>query len=65
MSINDVSNARCYCTFVSLVPPRSPKLGPRYLRIEVHRVVLYLVTRSHVRVQERSRGFGEAVLISW
>jgi hypothetical protein len=62
--ITDGSNIGCYCASVGLVPLRSLKLGLSYLKIEACRVVSNLVTRTRVHVQERLRGFGEAVQVS-
>jgi hypothetical protein len=47
-----VSNARCYCAFIGLVTPRSPKFGLSYLKTEARGVVSNIVTRSHARVRE-------------
>jgi hypothetical protein len=50
---NDVSNAHSYYSFTDLVPPRSSKLGLRYLKTKARRAVLNLVTsRPHVRLRE-------------
>jgi hypothetical protein len=62
MSTDDVSNARCNYAFASLVPPHYPKLGPRYLKIEVRGAILNLVTMP--RACMRPRGFGEVVHVS-
>jgi hypothetical protein len=55
------SNACCYCASTGLIPHRSPNLGLSYLKSDARITVSNLVTRTHVRVRERPRGFGEAV----
>jgi hypothetical protein len=64
MYIVDIGNACCYYASVGLVPHGSPKLGLSYLKLEARGAISSLVTRTHVRVQERPRGFGEAVATS-
>jgi hypothetical protein len=64
MYIVDIGNACCYYASVGLVPHGSPKLGLSYLKLEARGAISSLVTRTHVRVQERPRGFGEAVCAS-
>jgi phosphate-selective porin len=62
---NDVSNTRCYCAFVDLVPPRSLKLGLRYLKTKTYGAILNLVIRPRARMRERPRGFENGVRASW
>jgi hypothetical protein len=58
---DDISNDCCYCAFAGLVPQRSLKLGLSYLKTKACLAVLNLDTRPRALVQERLRGFGEAV----
>jgi hypothetical protein len=51
--ITYVISAHWYCAFTGLVPPRSQKLGPSYLKTEAHRAISNLVIGVKVRVSRQ------------